>query len=408
MFNYMNIFYTFLMLFYIYNVKYTFSIISSYIWSSSIFMLLFIIDIFIKNKINVNKHILFIYFYFFIFISISILSLYFNFNTFEFDVLKLIFAIIIAICIVPIVLYLKFRNNPLSLLKIISFVGLINSFFILGMFFIPEFKSLYSTILINPFASLYEGIDLEDSFIILRMIGITGFSAYSTAAVQIILASIYVLYVSYKNKSPNVFDFFIILFIILSAIISARTSFILLPFFVLYYFFIFGIKSCFKLLSLLSIFLVGSFIFVQFTLESKLLEFFISWSTEVFEKGTSTGSFNTNLQMFKYGFNDFSILGDFKLTNLEGGYYMYVDIGWYRLIFAFGLLGSITLLLFLLNLLFPFTINKENLILIFIFLTICIIMFKGAIIFDAYPLFTLLVILKLLSSKLSHLRKSYA
>lgn len=408
MFNFSNIFYTFLMLFYIYNVNYIFIQISSYIWSTLIFVLLFTVSVFTKKRMFVNKNILLILYVFSIFIFISIFSLYFNFNTFDFNVLRLVFVLIIAIFIVPVVLYLKFKNNPILLLKIISSVGIINSFFILGMFFIPEFKNLYQLIVVSSFERLNEGIDLEDSFMVLRMIGINGFSAYSTAAVQIILASIYVLYVSHKNNKPNIFQTFIILFIILSAIISARTSFVLLPFFVLYYFYMFGIKSSFKLLSFLVLFLVITLSLVQFILEPRLLEFFINWSTELFQKGLSSGSLESNLDMLKFSFNDFSILGDFKLRNVEGGYHMNIDVGWYRLVFAFGLLGSLSLVILLFTLAFSFNINKENTTLLLIFFLICIVMIKGLIIFDTYPLLTLLVILKLVSPKLSYLRKNHA
>lgn len=408
MFNYTNIFYSFLMLFYIYNVKYIFIPVSSYIWSTFIFIFIFTVFVFNKKNMSIDKNILLILFVFSIFIFISIMSLYFNFDTFDFSVLRLVFVLIVAIFIVPSVLYIEFKNNPIYLLKVISSVGIINSFFILGMFFIPEFKYLYQIVVVSSFEKLNEGVDIENNLIGLRMIGINGFSAYSTATVQIILASIYIFYISLKNNKANIFQIFIILFIILSAIISARTSFVILPFFILYYFYMFGIKSSTKLLSFLFLFLIISSILVQFILEPKELDFFINWSTELFENGLSSGSVQTNLNMFKYGFNDFSVLGDFKLRNEEGGYYMNVDIGWHRLFFAFGLLGSFSLFLLLFTIIFSFSLNKGNLILFFIFLIICIIMIKGAIIFDAYPLLTLLVILKLISPKLSHLRKKHA
>jgi hypothetical protein len=126
----------------------------------------------------------------------------------------------------------------------------------------------------------------------------------------------------------------------------------------------------------------------------------MSWFLEIFQSGIEVGSLQANISMFSaYSFFDFSLLGDFRLRSDDGGYYQDTDVGYYRMMFSVGMLGMLFFLLFVFSPFYFRAVSSKrnvapiNFTSLLISLMILIVLFKGAILFDAFPLISLFVIL---------------
>lgn len=393
-----SFFYSLLILFYFYNVQYVFIPVSSYVWSSIIFLIIFLFLI-IENKIKINiffkKYFIILY----LFCLSVLISLLINIGDFNFDVLKKIFALFVAMVVAPFVL-LNIFLDKIKVLKFLGIAGFINSIFIILMFLYSPFRELYLNYVLTSFEKIQTNpIDINDNFILLRMIGITGFSAYATVVLQILFGMTYMLYIKLNHTKPNIIQNFIIVIILISAILSGRTSFILLPFFIFYYFLLFGFIETFKNIIISVLFLFVFLAVANLLLKNNFYDFFIRWVFEFLNKGINTGSLQTNLSMFKYDISDFSFFGDFKLTDDIHGYYKNTDIGWYRLFFCFGTIGGLLFMFIYFYLSFSLKINYISIFSMIAFSMIFLVMFKGLIVFDAYPIITIFVLLFYLNKK---------
>jgi hypothetical protein len=289
-----------------------------------------------------------------------------------------------------------FRRRPSRILFVLGCVGLINAIMIVTMLVIPDFRTAYSK-LISASVYGFLGANVFESLMTLRMVGVTGLSVYSAGFTQTVLAILYLLYVRMHFNKPRTRDIFIFTLILGSAFLVSRSSIIGIFFFLVCYARFFGSRSFFKLI-LLFVFCGTILGFIVSIAIGDQADFLFSWAFEIFLKGVNTGSLQSNISMFKYGPEDFSLIGDSRWFGAGNGYYMGSDVGWYRLLFDVGYLGAFCWLLLIFSCVgkrnfFLFWKNDISFVSMNLLLFVLIMMFKGAILFDSFQSILYFVIL---------------
>ncbi|ELK4959959.1 O8 family O-antigen polymerase, partial [Escherichia coli] len=236
-----------------------------------------------------------------------------------------------------------FKNDRKEVLKTVGYAGLVNGILILGMLIFKPLQYIYLPLLSEKTFLLIGGNDAIESLMSLRMIGITGFSAYTTGFVQVLCAICYIYYMILRDGRIRLklSDYILLIIIFLSALVSARSS--LIGIFLSIIILMFNMNSLrfIKTLSLSIISVIFLFSIITMLLPDNLSDFFINWATEFFVSGTKTGSLQTNIDMYIYGLNDFSAFGQSRWYGDNNDYFMNTDVGWYRLAFSIGFLGVI-------------------------------------------------------------------
>lgn len=393
-----SIFFTTLTIFLMFNIKYkllppTFFIASFVITIMSIYY-------FYKGyrfPIKLLKPI----FFYTLFVISTIISAFVSEN-FDLFLFSIIITIFFLITVVPYVYLSYFKNREIEIIKYIVYAGIVNAIFIIGMFLSSDFKLLYLSMLEKVDLIHTKGEGALDSLYALRLVGLTGSATYGMSIVQVIMAFLYVYYVRVTFYRFRLLNYFILSILLISAIISGRTAFIGIALLLIFMFLV--VKKV-DLLKFILLFLISSsllLVFASIFLPENFYSFFENWILQLFKKGEKIGSFKENLNMYIYGFNNFSFFGDFRWFNDETrtSYYMYTDVGWYRFLFAFGYIGFGIFLIFLFSLIkFSNKINNEMLLSFFIIVFLLIAMFKGAILFDFYQIFFVLTILYFIISR---------
>ncbi|MBJ9835995.1 hypothetical protein I5530_02760 [Citrobacter freundii] len=382
---------TILILYFIFNVNYFFlpyQIPSSYLILLFWFML-FIVNTLKTKLIYIPKiSILLSLFLFFVVSSISYIN---NFGESDIYIIRTICMYVLITIVSKYIYMVTFRCNRLNVLKSIGYAGFFNSLFIISMLLYKPFQNWYLNLISEKSFDLIGGGEALNGLMSLRMIGITGFSAYSTGFVQVLCFLSYLLYIYYRERKfqMTLKDYIIILFIALSALISARSSIVgifIVSIILLKITNIFSFsKTMINIIIAIAICLSAIIVFIP----ADFKDFFINWITEVFKSGTKTGSIQTNINMYIYSWSDFSFIGDSKWYGDNNDYYMNTDVGWYRLLFAVGYVGMISWLFVLISMIgirnvFTLKINNNNFILIAVGFYAILMMFKGAILFDSF------------------------
>nr|WP_308757666.1 hypothetical protein [uncultured Bacteroides sp.] len=154
---------------------------------------------------------------------------------------------------------------------------------------------------------------------------------------------------SSKLYSCKLMYFFIILFICIVGVLSARTFFLILFFSFLYYSFLLykrkGSYSIVHILFILSIVLILLSISMYFLANSEYSQTY-RWAFEWYinmdeSQSFETGSSNKLQEMYKFPDNLKTwLLGDGVFTTSDGLFYMYTDVGYLRNLFYWGVIGS--------------------------------------------------------------------
>lgn len=330
------------------------------------------------------------------FIISVIVSLVINENIDGF-LISIIVAILFLITIAPYAVLSYFKDREITIVKYIVFAGVVNAFFIVGMFFVSDFRDFYLSLLSKVDLLHVKGEDALNSLYAIRLIGLTGSATYGTAVVQIVIAFLFIFYLTVIEEKLSIFNFLIVSLLIFSAILSGRTAFVGLFFLIIY---LCMTKKFSELLKIFVCFLLFFFLAVlasKLFLPASLYDFFEQWILEVFKFQGEIGSVEVNKSMLSvYSFSDFSAFGDFKwhADNTRNSYYMDTDIGWYRFMFAFGYVGLLLLMAFVMSFFsFRENITKLHFLIAFIVMFLFLVMFKAAVFFDFYMIFFILTIL---------------
>ncbi|MDG0796880.1 hypothetical protein [Pectobacterium punjabense] len=371
----------------------TYSVNYKYLYIPSTYFVVFLFFCFfffyaVGNNLKINYKAsslpLFLAFVFFIW---SAFSYVINLNNgADLYMIRTSFIYFLMIFLVPFVVR-YFFIRPENILLFFGFVGFINAAFIFSMLLVKPFQEFYLSLIGSSAFDLIGGSESLDGFMSLRMVGITGLSVYSSGFMQMILAISLATYMHFSPKEIRFFHYVMLVLIILSALIAARSSIIGVLFFCVFFMSSFSIKKIVKILCIVLLLLYIAFVSVVSFLSSELSDFFLKWASEIFLSGTNTGSVKENISMFIYGFNDFSLVGDSRWYGDLDGYYKGTDVGWYRLFFSVGYLGLIMWFGLLLSLFHHslFSSSRKFFLLSWcILLYIIVMMFKGAVLFDAY------------------------
>lgn len=390
----------FLLLFFMYSVNYVFipgGIPTTYI-ILSIFILITLASGVMAGALKIGNgyHFLFSI----IFFLISFLSYIANYPGSDIFMVRTSFMYILISFVISQVISTIFSNNYKKFMKTVGCVGMVNGVMILLMLLVKPFQEFYLSLLNDKTFLLIGGADAVESLMSLRMIGITGFSAYATGFVQCLCGFCYIYYMYLRDKKIKLknIDYAFLGLIMLSALVAARSS--LVGIFLMVFVLAFNMNAVkfFKSVLITTCLLVIMLVVVISFIPQSMREFFVNWISEFFVSGTKTGSLQTNIGMYIYGLNDFSWIGDSRWYGDNDDYYMNTDVGWFRLLFSVGFLGGVSWLITLISI-FDFKkivmglIDFKTLISICLILYVLIMMFKGAIIFDSFQsIFILLAI----------------
>lgn len=377
----------FLFTYLIYSVSYKYLYIpSTYLVVFVFFCFFFLYAVGNNLKVNYNASLLplFLAFIFFVW---SVFSYLINLNDgADLYMIRTSLIYFLMVFLVPFVVR-YFFIRPASVLFFFGLVGFINAIFIFSMLLIKPFQEFYLSLIESSAFDLIGGSESLDSFMSLRMVGITGLSVYSSGFMQMVLAISLATYMHFSPKETRLFHYIMLVLIILSALIAARSSIIGLLFFCVFFMSSFSIKKIVKILCIILILLYIVFISIMSFLSSDLSDFFLKWASEIFLSGANTGSVKENISMFIYGFNDFSLVGDSRWYGDLDGYYKGTDVGWYRVCFSIGYLGLIIWFGLLLSLFRHSLFSSSRKIFLLSWCTllyVLVMMFKGAVLFDAY------------------------
>lgn len=339
-----------------------------------------------------------------IFLIVCILSYSVGAQDADTHMIKISLLYVVIIFSAPLFVKLLFEKNPPDCLLALGYAGLVNAFLIMLMLAWPDFRYFYISS-ISESVYNFLGDDAFQSMIVLRMVGITGFSAYTTGFTQVALALTYILYVKLNFGVPRARDYIIVGSILFSALLVSRSSLLGIGLCLIVTGRFFGWTRLLYYCGVGLMLIVTISAFTLSNLPERQSEFFTSWISEPFVAGVNTGSLQKNLDMFVYGIGDFSMLGDSKWFGKYNQYYMETDVGWYRLLFAAGYMGLISwliMLFFVAGGVSIFQVKGRPIQFVSLILVIytLVMMLKGAILFDFFAGIGLFMILLWLSKSM--------
>ena len=393
-----KLFFTILTIFFIFNIKFKL-LPSTFIMSSVILLAMAFFYLFKNRKIsNIPLAPIFWYGVLLVCSCFSVIN-----GGLDFFIISVFLAILFNITIAPYVYFNYFRGRELEIVKYITYAGTINAVFIVGMFVSPVFRDAYLALLSDVGLLKIMGDDAVDGYYAMRLVGLTGSATYGMAFIQIVITFLYIYVVNNCDPKISIKNYLITSLLIVSAIISGRTAFIgifvlLALVFLLYR----KISQIFYFILFWTFVGVVALFFVNTLLPEDSYVFFVDWLFEIFNKGSEAGSLQENIAMYRFGLENFSAFGDFKWfgDNERTSYYMGIDVGWYRFLFAFGYVGVFAFVVFVASFInYKLFLRKNNIVLVCTIFFSFAVMFKGAILFDFYQVFFFLAVLCLISSE---------
>ena len=289
------------------------------------------------------------------------------------------------------------RSGQILIISVIAALSL-NAILMISMFVFPKIQLGYLNLLSESGFEVFGGIDSAlDSMYRFRMIGFSGFAAYASGFMQSIGLFFLAVYYRIAEKKIDLRFLFISVLLIISALLSARSSLIGISLWIVFCLVFFGIRF-FVFISLISIFIFASLFFLIALMDEDGAKFFVDWLLEFFLGEYESKSLSENISMLDTPFLDAGFYGFSRWFGEFGyDYFRAADVGFIRLILAggFGSLSLILLHYFLMGLL----LIKENgsnffrILYVFLMLYFSIVMFKGAILFDFFAFDFLMLML---------------
>lgn len=293
-------------------------------------------------------------------------------------------------------LFSRMAGQPLlsSVIVAVTF----NAILMLVMFLSPSVQLGYLSFLSEDGFEFFGGRESAlESMHRFRMIGASGFATYSTAFIQTIGLFFLAVYYFVSKRKPDVLFLVLSVLVIVSAVLSARSSFLGIFLWIIFCFIFF--QSRFVVVFFCSfIFLVVTIVLLNLSVSEVGNDFFINWLLELFTSGTSSESLTETVQMLDTPFMDSGLYGFSRwYGDLGYDYFRSADVGFIRLILAGGFVtfSFVVLHFVLLGLLFFRGTNIVFFRTLYCFLMVYffIIMFKGAIIFDFFAFDFLMLML---------------
>lgn len=387
-----NLFFSILMVFFIYNINFK-GLPPSFIVSSVFISVMAFFYLFYNY--SMPKSLLKPIVCFLFFVASALFSVMAN-GSVEYFLFGVILGIFFIISVAPYALLSYFKHREIEIIKFIIYAGLINALFLIGMFLFSDFKLFYISLLSKIDLLEVKGQDAIDSLYSMRLIGLTGSATYGMAVIQMVMSMVFVFYIHETRKSFGFYNYFVLFLFVFSAIISGRTAFIGLFFLFLLIFFLNKKIEVVRFLLLLCLAAILFFVLAKYFLSESFYDFFENWIYQFFSRDQRVDSLDENIGMLNlFKLSDFSLFGDLKWHADESRttYYMSTDIGWYRFMFAFGASGLLFFLLYLFSFVrFSLKVNAASLTVLLVNVFLMVVMFKGAILFDFYMVYFMLAI----------------
>lgn len=324
---------------------------------------------------------------------------------FVFQTITYYFFTLVVIAPVYITLY---RSRSNVLIQIFVIAGVIQGSLIILMFLSPVIRDYYLNLLRSTDITQIYGAEAGNSPLTLRMLGLTGTATYGSAVLQIILAFFWVAAIPPGSKRITTTTLIKGVVLLGSAILSGRVAFVGFLFLFPYMISRLGLASSLRIIVFLSLLASLIALFTLHFLPNDIVQFIISWILAPFEHGLATGSVSVNLHMLNLNWDNFHWLGAFRFHQYASAeYYMDNDVGWYRLILAFGFIGSLGFIIFLFfSILVLFPKRKAECGSLLVLLFTFVAMFKGLIFVDLNMLILLIVVIYLATSNTNPTYKS--
>lgn len=388
-----------LFLLYIYTIKYVFLPIDSskLVWIIMVSMSFFVYLFNAKYRFFCNS----LFYSFkstFVLFLFSILLIFLSLFNDSSSLTIPYYAAIYAIDFVPVAVFFCYLcyTSKISPLKLIIFVGLIQSISIFLMIILPQVKDIYGS-LVSVSSSILE-------YYSYRFVGLTGFANYTVGTTQIMILCIGINE-CIKNSRITKLECFYFSLIFLSALFSSRSSMVVLAVFILIQFFILLNKK-YLYTRLFPVFIVAAIVtaFGVYSIVSNqaLLDnsFILRWALEPIINYVNSGDFSTNssdtLSSFYFypGDNTF-YFGDWKYVNNDGSYYHHVDAGYMRVMLFMGIIFSSVYYIIWINMNFSIMNNlrcrNTKAFVIFFIITMFVLHYKGNAFVDASSMIRLYI-----------------
>lgn len=339
-----EIFLSFILAFYFYPVKFIFfpTDTSKTVWF--VFLLLFLLAmIFMGSARNIlykfRKSIALLSMFLFFGVILLFVASVKNADNVTFPLyIILYFLDITLISVFLIVLFVNFKFDIHNVLSVFINVGIIQAIAMISMLLIPEWSTLYKSIVAtNPLIlSYYE----------YRYIGLTGFANYTVGIMQGVFFLI-ALISYYEDRYFTFGRVFVLFLIFISAMIASRSSLVLI-FLCLSFFFItnmtkkYFVKNVFPWVLIL--FITALVLIYYIVTDEQLLSqnILLKWAFEPFYNFVNYGELRTNssdtIEKYYFRPSDYTYYwGDWRYVNSDGSYYKHVDAGYMRLLLYMGL-----------------------------------------------------------------------
>ncbi|MGO2275498.1 hypothetical protein [Pseudoalteromonas nigrifaciens] len=291
-------------------------------------------------------------------------------------------------------------NNNKSIFDVLVYLLILQTFFILLMLIIPEFRDFIQSYTRNDSQlermATYGGV---------RGLGLSGSIAFGLSTAMGFLGLCLQYWLAFERKSMNFFSKYLLFFLCLIASLSAgRTAILGFVLGFLFYFVSYGVvrASLYSLKYFLTAILVTYLLYILIVTDEQTAEIvwkYINYAFQNVFNYLSTGELSTTstvaLQnMYFYPPNNNLLFGDGYYSGDDGGYYLDTDAGYMRFLLNFGVVGSLLIygsfVLLLLQLISKTELKGKYSLFITILLLFFIYHYKGDVIFYSVSMMKIL------------------
>nr|WP_306446433.1 hypothetical protein [Odoribacter splanchnicus] len=303
---------------------------------------------------HLDKRFFSVYIWALVLLIVGVLSTTVFNDAFDFGIFRVIISIILysfaAFLVVDLIYKASASFSFYTILEWIIYVAFIQAILSLIIFFTPALKEVYLDI-IKRQNELAEYVAIRESSF--RLMAVAKIQ-YANMAVMYGIALLGGVTLPFSKESKlykhKLLYFTSLIVISVAGILTARTFFLILIGVLLYLWYLLwkknGLISIFKVLLTILTILTLFFLSMSLLKDSEYISTYnwaFEWYFSLRENGTfETTSTNTLKSMFIFPDNIKTwLLGDGRLNAANGGFYKNTDVGYFRNLFYWGIIGSL-------------------------------------------------------------------
>lgn len=303
---------------------------------------------------HLNKRFFSVYIWTLVLLIVGILSTAVFNDAYDFGIFRVIISIVLysfsAFFVVDLIHKASDSFSFYTLLEWILYITLIQAILSLIIFFIPSLKEIYLDIIKRQNELAEHAAIRESAF---RLMAVSKIQ-YANMAVMYGIALLGAVTLPFSKESKlykrKLLYFTSLIIIVVAGVLTARTFFLILICVLLYLWYLLWKKN--GLISILKVLLTVFIILILFFSGMSLLEdskyistykWAFEWYFSLLENGTFETSSTNNLKsMFIFPDNVKTwLIGDGRLNAANGGFYKNTDVGYFRNLFYWGIIGSL-------------------------------------------------------------------